>query len=158
MQRVAPSSLSMLLLSTLLACFHLGLRPSSVVFGEVSVQAPVAEAGVDEALRGALLRALAARGAVGAGGAGPALELVVVDAALTPSVRSDAAGLWYVARLQVRATAGARERVFSVQDWVAETGNVPDRARVYAGLAERVSTQIAVWATASPKSEPAQIP
>lgn len=119
---------------------------------------------MDEALRGALLRALAARGAVGAGGAGgavgagPALELTVVDAALTPSVRSDAAGLWYVARLEVRATAGARERVFSVQDWVAETGNVPDRARVYSGLAERVSAQIAVWATASAKSEPAQVP
>jgi hypothetical protein len=153
----APSSPRVLLLSTLIACFHLGLRPSDALFGEVNVSAPVAEPGIDEALRGALLRSLAARDAVGDG---PTLEIVVVEAALTPTVRSDAGGLWYVARLQARASVSGHERMFSVQDWVAETGSVPDRAHVFVGLAEALSAQVAAWATsaASAQSKPAQTP
>jgi hypothetical protein len=147
----------MLILSTLLACIHLGLRPSDARFGEVNVSAPVAEPGIDEVLRGAVLRALAAREAVGDG---PTLDLVVVDAALTPSVRGDAGGLWYVARLEVRARASTFEHTFSAQDWVAETGSVPDRARVFSGLADALSMQVAAWATSlvTVQSKPAQTP
>jgi hypothetical protein len=48
--------------------------------------------------------------------------------------------------------------MFSVQDWVAETGGLPDRSYVFAGLAEALSAQVAAWATsaASGQSKPAR--
>lgn len=140
----------MLLLSTLVACLHLGVRPPSASFSAVDVRAPVAEPGVDEALRGALLRALAARGATGRDGA--ALGVAITEAALVPSVRGDPAaaggGLWYEARLVARVTVGTRSRSFEVRDWVPETGAVPDRAAVFDRLCERLGQAIAAWAVA----------
>lgn len=142
----------MLLLSTLLACLHLGVRPPAAVFGGVEVYAPVAEPGVDEALRSALLRALAARQATAASGA--TVEVRITEAALTPAVRGDPAapggGLWYLARLRADVDAGGRARSFEVRDWVPETGAVPDRAAVFDALAGRLAAEAAAWAAAAP--------
>ncbi len=149
----------MLLLSTLVACLHLGVRPpgggdeplaydAQHVFSGVQVQAPVAEPGVDEAVRSALWRALAARGALGGG---LPLAVTVTEASLDPAVRGDSAatggGLWYRARLVARVNAPDRARTFSLEDWVPETGAVPDRQHTFEALAERLAQEIGAWAT-----------
>ncbi len=142
----------MLLLSTLVGCLHLGLRPVDVydpavlsrVFGDVEVLAPVAEPGIDEAARGALMTALVARGAMGEG---PAVRVTIVEASLEPALRGDAAtgALWYRVRLVAHVEEQGRARDFVLQDWVAEDGQVPDRARIFRGLSERLAQQVAGW-------------
>lgn len=153
----------MLLLSTLVACLHLGLVPpdsvggagSDAVFGDIEISAPVAEPGVDEALRTALSQALAARGGLGGG---PVLAVTITNAALDPTLRGDPAGqgggLWYRATLVARVDTPSRSRAFVVTDWVLETGQVPDRARVYSALADRLGVQIAAWAVSGGEAPP----
>lgn len=118
------------------------------VFSGVEVLAPVAEPGVDEVLRSAVLRTLAARGALSGGSA---LTLTVTVASLDPAVRGDGAaaggGVWYRARLVAHADTGVRARTFTVDDWVPETGAVPDHERVFRALAERLAQEIGAWAT-----------
>ncbi|MSP55694.1 MAG: hypothetical protein EXR69_08855 [Myxococcales bacterium] len=153
----------MLLLSTLVACLHIGLLPRGggdvdvphAVFGSVDVTAPVSEPGVDEAVRTALSLALAARHGLGEGSA---LSVTIIEAGLEPALRGDPAGpgggLWYRARLAARVHTPSRSRTFVVVDWVAETGRLPDRPRVYAALADRLSVMIAAWAMGGDEGPP----
>jgi len=158
-----------LLLSTLVACLHLGVLADSPVpaghfnvdqrvFGEIRVYAPVAEPEIDELLESGVARALAARG-IGPGAAagsteGAVMVLTVTTAALDPALRGDAAavggGTWYRARLVVSVSTPSRQRTFSVSDWVPETGGVPDRVRALSGLVERLSDEVGAWAAAEP--------
>ncbi len=160
----------MLLLSTLVACLHLGLLgdvPTSgaqsladpLVFSEVRVYAPVAERGIDEMVRSGVVQELAARG-IGLGAAagspsGDVMLLTVTAAALDPALRGDpgavGGGTWYRARLVVDVSTASRQRTFSVSDWVPETGGVPDRTRAMEGLARRLAAEVGAWAASEPE-------
>ncbi len=155
-RRAGPSSLPVVILSTLLGCLHLGLIPTNVgadavgrpVFSEVQVLAPVAEPGVDEAMKSDVTRDLAARGALG--GDAP-LVVTITEAALDPAMRAaptgPGGGIWYHARLVARVDRGPVGRTFSVEDWVGDTGQIPDRKRIFDALSQRMSEQIGGWAT-----------
>lgn len=159
----------MLLLSTLVACLHLGVLGDAPVragqssaddrvFREIRVYAPVAEPEIDQLVQSGVVRALAARGigpgAAAGSGDGAVMLLTVTTAALDPALRGDSAavggGTWYRARLVVTVSTPTRQRTFSVSDWVPETGGVPDRARALSGLVERLSAEVGAWAAAEP--------
>lgn len=133
----------------LLACVvHVGIAPPAHTWSLPSVEAPVAEPGVGDAVREALLARLAARRALDPGA--DALHVQVVTADWLPSRRSGDT-LLYDARLVVRAQAGPRTREAWAQASIPDPGSAatPElRARVFADLADQVADELAAWVTA----------
>lgn len=131
----------------LTACaVHLGVAPAVHRWSLSEVRAPVAEPGVGDAVRRALLADLAARGALDP--AGPGLDVEVRTADWTPSRRAGAV-LLYDARLVVRVGAGEGSREAWAQRSVPDPGvaaAVPElRARVFGELADQVAQELAAW-------------
>ncbi len=131
----------------LLACsLHFGVAPAAHRWSVPEVVAAVAEPGVGDAVRAALLDGLSARGALDP--AAPALRVEVRAADWLPSRRSGTT-LLYDARLQVRITAGAQVRDAWAQQSVVDPGvaaAVPElRARVFATLAREVADELSAW-------------
>lgn len=125
---------------------HLGVAPADSTYRLAAVYAPVAEPGVDEAVRAAVLDALAARRAHDAGG--EPLTVTVERADFVPGRRGEG-GLVYEARLVVRLEVGTRARVVSasrpVLDGGGSSGVAELRARVFGELAREVAADGIVW-------------
>ena len=111
-----------------------------------TVGAAVAEPGVGDAVRAALLEGLAARGALDP--AGSPLVVEVRSADWLPSRRSGET-LIYDARLVVRVTAGGASRDAWALQAVPDPGvaaAVPElRARVFVELSQQVAQELAAW-------------
>ena len=137
-----------MILSTLLAAcaLHIGTIPASHVWRVESVLAPVAEPGVDEQVRSAVLDALAARSAHDA--EGEALRLTVVEASFTPTRRSGEV-LLYEARLAVVFAGGECESTRRRWRTVVDPGTAGDarsmREAAFAELARRVADDGVSW-------------
>lgn len=137
-------------MSTLLVLFvgcvlHLGTVPSPG-FAVVEVSAPVAEPGVDEAVRREVGHALGGQAAVGA----TPLRLTVERADWRPGRRTGDVVL-YEATLAVRFRTEVAERLVTESTVVADPGSaaaaVPARAAAFAELAKRVAADGVAWLT-----------
>lgn len=135
-------------MSTLLWWFagcvlHLGTVPTPG-FAVAEVSAPVAEPGVDEAVRGAVGQALASRRASGA----EPLTLIVERADWAPGRRSGEVVI-YEATLAVRFRAQGRERLVVAGTVAADPGSaaaaVELRESTFAALAERAAEEGVTW-------------
>lgn len=133
----------MLLVGLLGCAVHLGTVPTAG-FSVVELRAPVVEPGVDEAVRGAVIEALATRGAVG-----PApLSLTVERADWRPGRRSGDIVV-YDATLSVRFVAGARVRVVTATAPYADPGTSGLAATLrhasFEDLSRRVAAEGVAW-------------
>lgn len=133
-----------MLLPLFAACaLHLGTLPAEG-WSVVEVLAPVAEPGVEEEVRGAVVAALAGRGAAGAS----PLQLAVERAEWRPGRRTGEAVI-YDATLAVRFRTGARERAVVVSTAVPDPGDaaaaVGVRAATFADLARRAAAEGVTW-------------
>lgn len=135
------------MLLLLSACaVHLGVAPALHRWSVPGVSAAVAEPGVGDAVRAALIEGLAARGALDPGGSPLVVEVRSAD--WLPSRRSGDT-LVYDARLVVRVTAGATSREAWAVQSVPDPGvaaAVPElRARVFVTLSQEVAQELAAW-------------
>lgn len=106
----------------------------------------MAEPGVGEAMRSALVASLGARNALG----GPPLDVEILVAEWRPSRRAGTT-LLYDARLVVRARAGDQTREVVASTSHADPGSAatPElRARAFEALAEELAVDLAAWAAA----------
>jgi len=128
----------------LAACVHLGTVPVGEGWNVVAAHAPVVEPGVDEAVRGAVVQALAARQA-----AGPAPLHVWVERADWRPGRRTGDTVIYDATLAVRFVAGARERTVTASRPVPDPGTagaaVEVRAAAFLALARQAADEGVAW-------------
>ncbi len=122
---------------------HVGTPPSRG-YAVIRVDAPVAEAEIDVALRAAVEASLAARGASGS----EPLALQVEVASWTPS-RREGDLVVYLAELRVRFVAGERTRSSASSTFVPAPADAAsaraEREAAFADLAERVAAEGVTW-------------
>ncbi|MBM4391384.1 MAG: hypothetical protein FJ090_09700 [Deltaproteobacteria bacterium] len=122
---------------------HVGAPPTRG-YAVIRVDAPVAEASIDTALRSSVEAALAARAASGS----EALALEVELASWTPS-RREGELVVYLAELRVRFVAGERSRSSASSTLVPGPGDAAGaraaREAAFADLAERVAADGVTW-------------
>lgn len=127
----------------LAGCLHLGVAPPRSTWSVAEVRAPVAEPGVGDALRSALLADLSAGRALDP--AAPALRVEVVAADWVPARRSGDV-LAYDLSLRVRVEAGERTWESRAETSLLDPGPggaAPEaRARAFEALAAQVSREI----------------
>jgi len=127
----------------LVGCLHLGVAPPRASWSVADVQVAVAEPGVGDALRRALLTDLAAGQALDP--AAPPLRLEVLAADWLPSRRSGEV-LAYDLRLRVRVHAGDQTWESHAETSLLDPGTggaAPElRARAFEALAAQVSREI----------------
>lgn len=131
-------------LALLVGCaLHVGTPPARG-YAVIRVDAPVAEAEIDVALRASVAAALAARGASGS----DPLSLEVEVASWTPS-RREGELVVYLAELRVRFVAGDRSRSSRSSTLVPGPGDAAGaraaRAAAFADLADRVAADGVTW-------------
>ena len=138
----------MAILSTLLlACaLHVGTIPVSHRWRLEAVDAPVAEPGVDEQVRSAVLDALAARRALGEDGV--PLRVTVVEASCSPARRSGDV-LLYEARLAVIFSGEGHDSTRRQWRTFVDPGTAGEgraaREAAFADLARRVAEDGVSW-------------
>jgi hypothetical protein len=127
----------------LVACaLHAGVMPAGGGWRLDDVVAPVAEPGIDDAVRAAVLDALAARGALDAGGT--PLVVTVVAADWRPTRRSGDVLLWeavLTVRFEAAGRAVTRTRTRVVTDVADAAGARAVREEAFAILARQVADE-----------------
>lgn len=133
------------LLCLLSGCaWHLGVPPVDGGWRLEAVDAPVVEADVDDAVRAAVVAALAARRAIGEA----PLAVRVTRADWSPAQRGSE-GLLYEARLEVELVAGDRRRSAWATRSVVDPGSAAAaqvlRPSVFRALAAEVAAEGVAW-------------
>ena len=142
------------MLCFLLACtLHWGTPPATRwTLGEVL--APVAEPGLDLALRDAFMAELSGANLLGSQDV-PAFRIEVLGADWVPAGRSET-GVLYEARLSILLSAGSRQQTFSLSRLSPDPGAalvVATRARIFEELAAIAAARAVSWLSLQPAPE-----